>query len=257
MPAPHNSLKHRLAQGEVLHGIWLGLANAYTAEIAATAGFDWLLIDGEHAPNDIRSMSAQVAVIAGRGPAPIIRLRDDNPAGIKQVLDIGAQSLLIPMVESADQALRALRASRYAPEGFRGVGSALARASGFSAIADYVPTANAEICLIVQVESVAGLAALDDILAVKGLDGVFIGPADLAADMGFAGDTSHPKVRAAVLEALARIRAAGLAAGVLATDPAFIADCKAAGANFVGVGIDVTLFAGALRGLARACRMPG
>ncbi|QYZ69568.1 aldolase/citrate lyase family protein [Neotabrizicola shimadae] len=250
MPAPINTLKQRLAREEVLHGIWLGLADPYAAEIAATAGFDWLLIDGEHAPNDIRSISAQLAVIAGKGPAPVVRLRNDDPAGIKQALDIGAQTLLIPMIEDAGQAERALRATRYPPEGIRGVGSALARASGFAAIPDYLTTANDQISLILQVESRAGMAALDDILAVEGVDGVFIGPSDLAADMGFLGQAGHPEVKAAVLDGLRRIRAAGRAAGVLVIDPAFLAECRAAGANFLGVGIDVTLYAQALRRLA-------
>lgn len=254
MPAPENTLKHRLAAGEVLHGLWLGLADAYSTEIAATADFDWLLIDGEHAPNDIRSLSAQFAAIDGKGPVPVIRLPDDDPAKIKQALDIGAQTLLIPMVDSAEQAARCFRATRYPPEGTRGVGSSLARASRFSAVPDYLTTANAQICLILQVESVAGLAALDAILAVPGPDGLFIGPSDLAADMGYLGNPSHPKVKAAVLDAIRRIRAAGRAAGVLSTDPAYIDECKAAGANFVGVGIDVTLFAGALRALAQRYR---
>lgn len=252
MPAPINTLKQRLATGEVLHGIWLGLAEPYAAEIAATAGFDWLLIDGEHAPNDIRSISAQLAVLGGEGA--VVRLRDDDPAGIKQALDIGAQTLLIPMIEDAGQAERAYRATRYPPEGFRGVGSALARASGFGAVPDYLTTANEQVCLILQVESAAGLRALDEILAVAGVDGVFIGPSDLAADMGYLGQPGHPEVRAAVLDALTRIRAAGRAAGVLTTDPGSIEDCKAAGANFVGVGIDVTILAGALRDLARRYR---
>jgi 4-hydroxy-2-oxoheptanedioate aldolase len=250
MPAPHNSLKHRLAKGEVLHGCWLGMADAYVAEIAATCGFDWLLIDGEHAPNDIRSLSSQLAVVLGSPSIPIIRLPDDDPAKIKQVLDIGAQNLIIPMVETAAQAARILRATRYPPEGTRGVGSSLARASKFSAIPDYLTTANAEICLILQVESRAGLAALDDILAVKGIDGVFIGPSDLAADMGHLGKPGHPDVKAAVLAALHRIRKAGLTAGVLSADPDYINDCKAAGANFMAVGIDVTLYASAMRTLA-------
>lgn len=254
MPAPENTLKHRLAAGEVLHGIWLGMADPYAAEIAATAAFDWLLIDGEHAPNDIRSLSAQLAVIDGKGPSPVIRLPDDDPAKIKQALDIGAQTLLIPMVETAEQAQRCFRATRYPPEGFRGVGSSLARASRFAGVPDYLTTANAQICLILQVESVAGLASLDAILAVPGPDGVLIGPSDLAADMGLLGNPSHPEVKAVVLDAIRRIRAAGLAAGVLSTDPAYIDDCKAAGANFVGVGIDVTLFAGALRALAQRYR---
>ncbi|MCA3446312.1 MAG: HpcH/HpaI aldolase/citrate lyase family protein [Rhodobacter sp.] len=250
MPAPINLLKQHLQAGLPQYGIWLGLADPYPAEIAATAGFDWLLIDGEHAPNDIRSLSAQLAVIEGRGPSPVIRLPDDNPAAIKQALDIGAQTLLIPMVESAEQAARALRATRYPPEGFRGVGSALARASRFGGLPDYLTTANAQICLILQVESRAGLAALDAILAVEGVDGVFIGPSDLACDMGHPGNPAHPEVREAVLSALRRIAAAGRIAGVLTTDAAFAADCNAAGALFLGVGIDVVLFANALRALA-------
>lgn len=250
MPAPHNALKHRLAKGEVLHGCWLGMAETYVAEIASTCGFDWLLIDGEHAPNDIRSLSSQLAAVLASPSLPIVRLPDDDAAKIKQALDIGAQSLLIPMVETAAQAARIFRATRYAPEGMRGVGSSLARASRFSAFPDYLTTANAEICLILQVESRAGLEALDDILAIEGIDGVFIGPSDLAADMGYLGQADHPNVKAAVLDALLRIRKAGLTAGVLATDSDYINDCKAAGANFVAVGVDVTLYAGTMRTLA-------
>jgi len=250
MPAPLNTLKARLAAGEVTYGIWLGLAEPYTAEIAASAGFDWLLIDGEHAPNDIRSLSAQLAVIDGTGTAPVIRLPDDDPAKIKQALDIGAQTLLIPMIESGAQARDAVAACLYPPQGRRGVGSALARASRFGAIPDYLTTADDQICIILQVESRAGLAALDDLLAIPRLDAVFIGPSDLAADMGHPGKPAAPEVKAAVMEALARIRAAGKAAGILTTDPAYIEEATQAGANFVGVGIDVTIFASALRALA-------
>lgn len=255
MPAPTNRLKAGLAAGNALHGIWLGLANAYSAEIASTAGFDWLLIDGEHAPNDIRSLSEQLAVILPSPTAPVIRLPDDDPVKIKQALDIGAQTLLIPMIESAEQAARATRACLYPPEGIRGVGSALARASGFAAIPDYLVSANREVCVIVQVETRKGLAALDNILALDRVDGVFIGPSDLAADMGRIGQPAHPDVKSAVLEALERIRKAQKIAGVLSADPQYIADCKAAGANFVGVGIDVTLFAGELRKLAANYRL--
>ncbi|MGL4237033.1 aldolase/citrate lyase family protein [Tabrizicola sp.] len=250
MPAPQNRLKHRLAAGETLYGCWLGMADPYAAEMAATAGFDWLLIDGEHAPNDLRTTLAQLQVIEPGPSAPIVRLRDDDPARIKQTLDAGAQSLLIPMIESAAQAERCLKATRYPPDGFRGVGSSLARASKFAQIPDYLTTANDQICLILQVESLAGLAALDDILAVKGIDCVFIGPSDLAADMGHLGNASHPDVRTAVFDALRRISASGKAAGVLATEDGFIQDCLNAGARFVGVGIDVLAYVGALRALA-------
>lgn len=191
MPAPVNHFKHRLKAGECLHGIWLGFANPYAAEMAATAGFDWLLIDGEHAPNDIRSIMAQLAILDGKGSASVVRLPDDDATLIKQALDIGAQNLLIPMIESAEQAERCLRAAHYPPAGFRGVGSALARASKFGSIPDYLTTANDEILVLLQVESRRGLDALDDILAVDGVDGVFIGPSDLAADMGYPGMLRH------------------------------------------------------------------
>lgn len=251
MPAPINHLKRRLAAGETLHGCWVGMADPYAAEMAATCGFDWLLIDGEHAPNDLRSTMAQLAVVEPSASLPVVRLRDDDPARIKQALDAGAQSLLIPMIETAEQAERAVRATRYPPEGIRGVGSSLARASRFSSIPDYLTTANDQICLILQVESRAGLAALDGILALPEIDCVFIGPADLAADMGHLGNAAHPDVRTAVLDALARIAASGKAAGMLSTEDAFIADCVKAGARFVGVGIDVLAYVGALRALAR------
>jgi len=227
------------------------MADPYAAEMASTAGFDWLLIDGEHAPNGLRSTMAQLAVIEPSPSLPVVRLRDDDPARIKQALDVGAQSLLIPMVETAEQARRAVAATRYPPEGIRGVGSSLARASRFSAIPDYLATANDQIPLILQIESRAGLAALDDILALPGIDCVFIGPADLAADMGHLGNAAHPEVRAAVLDALTRIAASGKAAGMLSTEDAFIADCVKAGARFVGVGIDVLAYVGAMRTIAR------
>ena len=251
MPAPLNRLKYRVAAGETVYGCWVGMADPYAAEMAATCGFDWLLIDGEHAPNDLRSTMAQLAVIEPSPSLPVVRLRDDDPARIKQALDAGAQSLLIPMIETAQQAEACVKATRYPPEGIRGVGSSLARASRFSAIPDYLTTANDQICLILQIESRAGLAALDDILALPGIDCVFIGPADLAADMGHLGNAGHPEVRAAVMGALARIAASGKAAGMLSTDDAFIADCVTAGARFVGVGIDVLAYVGALRARAR------
>lgn len=247
MPAPENMLKRRLAAGELLNGCWLAFAEPAVAEVAATAGFDWLLIDGEHAPNDLRSISAQLAVLAGADP--VVRVRDHDPAMIKQVLDAGAQTLLV-MVQNAAQAAALVRAVRYPPRGIRGVGASAARASRFGAIPDYLATADAEICLIVQVESRAGLAALDDILQVEGVDGVFIGPSDLSSDMGHPGRPEAPEVVALIEDALRRIRAAGRAAGVFAIRPDFAARCRAAGATFVAVGVDLSLYARALRVLA-------
>ena len=248
MTAPHNLIKERLAEGVMLNGCWLAFGEAAVAEVAATAGFDWLLIDGEHAPNDLRSIAAQLAVLGHAHP--IVRPRDHDPAAIKQLLDAGAQTLLVPMVESAAQAQALVRAVRYPPHGIRGVGASAARASRFGAIGDYLATADAQICLIVQVESRAGLAALDEILAVEGVDGVFIGPSDLSADMGYPGRHDAPEVLHAIEDALRRIRHAGKGAGVFATDPAFADRCRAAGANFVAVGLDLAIYARALRQLA-------
>ncbi|MEZ5752053.1 MAG: 4-hydroxy-2-oxoheptanedioate aldolase [Paracoccaceae bacterium] len=245
-----NGFKAALSAGEVQIGCWVGLADDYAAEIAGEAGFDWLLIDGEHAPNDLRSMRAQLAVLGRSRSHPVIRLPIGETWMMKQALDIGAQTILVPMVESGAQAQELARGMRYPPEGTRGVGAALARASRFSGIADYVNKADAEVCLLVQVENRAGLAALDDILAVEGVDGVFIGPADLSADMGFRGQPEAPEVQQAIGDAIARIRAAGKAAGILSTGEAQARHWIAAGANFVAVGIDVLVLANGLRALA-------
>lgn len=252
MPAPTNQLKEALKSGEVLTGCWLGLTSAYAAEIAGTAGFDWLLIDNEHAPNDLRTTMAQLQVVEASASHPLVRLPVGETHLIKQMLDIGAQSLLIPMVESGAQAQSLVNATRYPPVGVRGVGSALARASKFNEITDYLTTANDQICLMVQMESRAGYEALDDILAVDGVDGVFIGPADLAADMGHLGNPGHADVCAAIQDALGRIRAAGKTAGSLAINPKVAQQYIDWGSNFVAVGIDVTLLASAMRSLAAA-----
>ncbi|MFY2823831.1 aldolase/citrate lyase family protein [Ruegeria sp. MALMAid1280] len=251
MPAPKNTFKAALKAGRPQIGCWVGMANAYTAEIAATAQFDWLLVDGEHAPNDLRSILEQVQVIEGSGSAPVARLPIGETWMIKQYLDAGVQNLLVPMVESGDQARELVRAVQYPPHGIRGVGSALARASRFAAIPDYLKTADEQVCLLVQVENQKGLAALDDILATD-VDGVFIGPSDLAADMGHIGNAGHPDVVQAVLDALTRIVAAGKAAGILTLDSAMQRKCLDIGASFVATEIDVTLFAAAMRNAAKA-----
>ncbi|WP_371170859.1 aldolase/citrate lyase family protein [Aliiroseovarius sp. 2305UL8-7] len=246
MPAPSNRFKQALSERRAQIGCWVGMADAYAAEIASTAGFDWLLVDGEHAPNDLRSILDQVRVIEASDSHPVARLPIGESWMIKQYLDAGVQNLLVPMVESGDQANELVRAVRYPPHGIRGVGSALARASRFAEIPDYLTTADDQICLLVQVESLAGLAALDDILATD-VDGVFIGPSDLAADMGHIGQAGHPQVKTAVLDAIARTVAAGKAAGILTLDRDMQRECLALGATFVATDIDVTLFAKALR----------
>ncbi|SDL18451.1 HpcH/HpaI aldolase family protein [Aliiruegeria lutimaris] len=244
MPAPKNTFKARLKSGDCQIGLWLGLGDASVAELAAQTGFDWLVIDGEHGPNGLRDVLAQLRAV-GNSCAAVVRTRDDNRAEIKQMLDLGAQTLLIPMIESADQAREAVRSVRYPPEGARGVGAALARASGYNTIPDYLTSANAEICLLLQVESIAGIAALDEILAVEGVDGVFVGPADLAADMGYLGQPGAAEVQALVSQTLARIRSAGRAAGILTSDRKLAAGYAETGVAFLAVGSDVgTLLAG-------------
>lgn len=254
MPAPKNPFKHAIAKGELQLGCWLGLADPYIAEISAGAGFDWVLIDGEHAPNDLRSIVAQLQVIAGRDTHAVVRPPVGETWIIKQLLDAGAQTLLVPMVESAEEARGLVEAVTYPPHGVRGVGSALARVSDFAAIGDYLTTAREEICLLVQVENIKGLENLDEILAVDGVDGVFIGPSDLAADMGFIGQAGAPEVKRAVLGALEKIVASGKAAGILTLDPEFQKECRAVGASFVATDIDVTLFARNMRNAATNAR---
>lgn len=251
MQAPKNPFREKLAEGRTLRGCWLGLADAYAASVAATAGFDWVVIDGEHAPNDLRSTLAQLLALQGSGTAPVVRIPDQDTARIKQVLDLGAQTLLVPMVDTPEQATEIARACRYPPDGVRGVGAIMARASSWGLIDEYTPTANDQVFLMVQVETVKGVARLPEILAVEGVDGVFIGPFDLGTDMGRPKAAADPEVRRAVLDALKVIVDSGKVAGVIALDQAFAEDCAAAGARFLGVGIDVLVLANGLRALAR------
>lgn len=222
-------------------GMWVGLANAYCAEIAANAGYDWLLIDGEHAPNDVRSILGQLQAIAAYPSQAVVRPVIGDVNLIKQLLDVGAQTLLIPMVESAEQAELMVRATQYPPEGIRGVGSALARASRWQNISDYLDTASDDICVLVQIESKKGLENLDAILAVEGIDGVFIGPADLSAALGYRGNPGHPDVQKIIVDSINKIRKAGKAAGILSADEKLARTYLELGTEFVAVGVDTSL----------------
>lgn len=257
MSAPENPFKTALAAGEMQYGCWAGFADPYATEIVASANFDWLVIDGEHAPNDLRSIMHQLQVLDGRHSHPVVRLPMGEVWLIKQVLDAGAQTLLIPMVESADEARDLVAAMRYPPQGVRGSGAALARASRFSDIPDYVATANDQMCLLVQVETMAGINALDNILEVEGVDGVFIGPSDLAADMGYLGESSAEPVQKVIKDALARIRGAGKAPGILAVDHDTALTYRDWGAQFLAVGIDVVMLAKAARATMNRWRDDG
>lgn len=238
-----NAFKTALTRGDRLFGFWLALADAYSAEVCAGAGFDWLVIDGEHAPNDVPSVLRQLQAVAPYPSAPVVRPPVGDPVLIKQLLDIGARNLLIPMVESAEQARSLVAATRYPPQGIRGVASALVRASNFSRDADYLRHANDGVCLLLQVETATALKALDDIARTDGVDGVFVGPADLAASMRHLGNPGHPDVQSAIRDAAARVRAAGRAAGILATDEAVARTYLEWGYTFVAVGVDVLLLA--------------
>jgi len=248
MPA-HNPFKAALAARQPQVGFWLSMASPYLSEVAATANFDWLLIDGEHAPNDLRGTLAQLQAVAPYRAQPVVRAVQGDTALIKQLLDIGAQNLLIPMVDSAEQASALAAATRYPPQGIRGVGSAVGRASRWSARSDYLAVADDEICLLVQAETTTALANLPAICSIDGVDGVFIGPADLAASMGHRGNPGHPEVQAAIEAAIKTIVASGKAAGTLTSDVALARRYLELGCTFVAVGVDVLVFAGAARRL--------
>ncbi|GLQ35172.1 2,4-dihydroxyhept-2-ene-1,7-dioic acid aldolase [Amylibacter marinus] len=250
MQIPKNPFKAAIHAGEMQTGCWLGLAEPYLAEISGSAGFDWVVVDAEHAPNDLRSIVTHLQILDGLPSHAVVRPPIGETWMIKQYLEAGAQTVLVPMVESAEQARQLVRAISYPPHGTRGVGSALGRSSRFTAIPDYLNTAHAELCLLVQIETRAGVAALDDILAVDGIDGVFIGPADLAADMGHIGNPGAPEVHATIITCMRKIIAAGTAAGILTTDAKLQSECAEIGARFIATSIDVTLFANAMRGAA-------
>ncbi len=252
MELPLNRFRLAMASGQTRYGLWLGLPDNTAAEIAAGAGFDWLLIDHEHAPFELADILAHLQAIAPYAVAPIVRPVDDDPSLLKKLLDIGVQTFLVPMVETAEQAQAIVRALRYPPAGTRGLGTSLARSALWGQVPRYLHRANEEICLLVQVETVSALANLASILAVDGVDGVFIGPSDLSASMGHVGDPAQPEVVAAVGDGLRVIAAAGKFAGVLCIDAALAANYRACGANFIGVGVDTLILAQGARRLAQS-----
>jgi 4-hydroxy-2-oxoheptanedioate aldolase len=254
MPVPENRFKTAIHAGQPQIGLWLDMGEAITAEIAGTAGFDWLVIDGEHGPNDLRSIIDQLRALSTSTAEPVVRVPIGETWIIKQLLDSGARTLLVPMVDSADQARELVRAMRYPPHGIRGVGAAVARASAFNAIEDYADTAEEGLCLLVQAETRAAIADLDNILKVDGVDGVFIGPADLAADMGYLGRMDAPEVQEVIENAIRKIVAGGKAAGILTFNETFNRRYLELGASFVAVGADVTEFSMALKSLSARYR---
>jgi 4-hydroxy-2-oxoheptanedioate aldolase len=242
MELPQNAFKRGLRAGKPQIGLWSSLSSNYTVEVIAGAGYDWVLLDCEHSPNDLESLLAQLQACAPYASSPVVRVPWNDAVTIKRVLDIGAQSLLIPYVCSAEEARAAVAATRYAPAGIRGV-AGTTRATRFGRVKDYAKRAHEELCVLVQVETKPALDQLESICAVDGVDGVFIGPADLHASMGYPGETANPAVLPLIEEAMRRIRKAGKAAGFLSPVEADAKRMIAAGCNFCAVGADVGLLA--------------
>lgn len=238
------------AADRTLYGMWSCAGSPLVAEICAGSGLDIVLVDGEHSPVGLESILAQLQAIAAYPAVPVVRAPIGDPVVLKQLLDLGAQNILVPMVDTVEQATALVRAVRYPPRGVRGVGSALARSSRWSRIPDYLARADSLVSLTVQIETAEALTAAGEIAAVEGVDALLVGPADLAASMGLLGQQNHPDVVAAVEGVIAAGRAAGTPVGVNAFDPATADRYREAGAAYLLVGADVTLLARASEALA-------
>ncbi|MEO7336824.1 MAG: 2-dehydro-3-deoxyglucarate aldolase [Caldimonas sp.] len=243
-----NRFRENLVAGKRLIGCWCSLASPITTEVLGIAGFDWLLLDGEHSPNDVLSFIPQLMALKDSVSAPVVRPAWNDPVEIKRLLDIGFYNFLIPMIESAEAARAAVAATRYPPQGIRGV-SVAQRGNRYGTVPDYMRLANDQACVMVQIESRKGMAAAAEIAAVEGVDGVFIGPSDLAAGLGHLGNPGHADVQQAIAEVFATVKAAGKPLGTLAPVEADARRYLSMGATFVAVGSDLGLFKAATQGL--------
>lgn len=250
MDLPVNRFKQRLLDGEQQFGLWCTLPGPYVAEALAGTGFDWMLLDTEHSPGDPLTVFAQLQAIAPYDAAPVVRPAQNDVTLIKRFLDLGAQTLLIPYVQTADEARQCVSAMRYPPHGVRGV-SAVTRATRFGRIPAYGKRAHEELCLLVQVETREALERLEEIAMVEGVDGVFIGPGDLAASFGHVGEPEHPVVKAAIADAIRRIRACGKPAGILTSNPSYARECAEMGTTFTAVGVDASILVKGAEALSR------
>jgi 4-hydroxy-2-oxoheptanedioate aldolase len=242
MDLPVNRFKHALAAGTPQVGLWLSLSDHYSAEVCAGSGFDWLLIDTEHSPNELHMVLAQLQAIAPYPTTAVVRVPWNDMVIIKRMLDAGAQTLLVPYVNTAEEAASAVASTRYPPEGVRGV-AGTTRATRFGRVKDYARRASGELCLLLQVETQQALDNLEAIARTDGVDGVFIGPADLHASLGYPGETANPAVLPKIEDAIRRIRACGKAPGILTADEKLARRYLELGALFVAVGADVGLLA--------------
>jgi 4-hydroxy-2-oxoheptanedioate aldolase len=249
MEVLQNSFKRGMQAGKPQIGLWSSLSSNYSVEVIAGAGFDWILLDCEHSPNDLESLLTQLQAAAPYPTTSIVRVPWNDMVTIKRVLDIGAQSLLVPYVSSAQEAKAAVSYTRYPPNGVRGV-AGTTRATRFGRVKDYAKRAHEELCLLVQVETQAALDNIEAICAVDGVDGVFVGPADLHASMGYTGEIANPKVKPLIDDAIRRIRKAGKAPGILTPNEADAKHWLECGALFVAVGADVGILARGAEALA-------
>lgn len=243
-----NQFRRDLIEGKRLIGCWCSLASPITTEILGLAGFDWLLLDGEHSPNDVLSFIPQLMALKDSPSAPVVRPQWNDTVVIKRLLDAGFYNFLIPFVESAEDAARAVAATRYPPEGVRGV-SVAQRNNRYGTVADYLKVINDNIAVMVQIESRKAMATIDAICGVNGVDGIFVGPSDLAAGMGHLGDSSHPEVQGAIAHIFTRAKAAGKPSGILAPVEAEARHYFEMGASFVAVGSDLGAFRSATQAL--------
>jgi len=240
MEMPKNEFKHALAAGRQQIGLWVSLASAYSTELVAGSGFDWLLIDGEHSPNDPPTVLPQLQAAAAYPVTCIVRPAWNDKVLIKRYLDLGVQTLLVPYVQTEQEARAAVEAVRYPTRGVRGV-AGVTRASRYGRVADYARRAEEELCLLVQIETRQGLDNLEAIARTDGIDGVFIGPADLAAGLGQLGAQGHPEIQAAIQDAIKRIKACGKPAGILTPDEATARKYIEWGTTFTAVGLDAMI----------------
>ena len=250
MELPRNAFKHAIAAGRLQIGLWSSLACNIAAEIVSDSGFDWILFDSEHSPNEIPGLLAQLQAAACGTATAIVRPAWNDAVLIKRVLDIGAQAILVPYVQNAEEARRAVAAVRYPPAGIRGVAAA-ARASRYGRVTDYLKKADSEICLLVQVETRAALDELEAIAAVDGIDGVFIGPSDLSASFGHIGNAQHAEVQTALEQAAKRLKVLGKPAGILTLSEDEARRYIGWGYTFVAVGSDIGLLGRGADALAR------
>jgi 4-hydroxy-2-oxoheptanedioate aldolase len=250
MDLPKNAFKHAIAQGRLQIGLWSSLCSNIAVEVIASSGFDWLLLDTEHSPNEIPDLVSQLQACARGTATPIVRPAWNDTVLIKRVLDVGTQSVLIPYVQNVAEAERAVQAVRYPPAGVRGVAVA-SRASNYGRVTDYLKKANSEICLLVQVETRSALGELEAIAKVEGIDGVFIGPSDLAASLGHIGNPQHPDVQKALEDAARRLKAVGKPAGILTANEEEARRYIDWGYTFVAVGADLGLLARGADALAK------